>query len=412
METDMRHAHSWKSAILAGAILACVAPAAMAQHDASGNADKSASKKPSKSAPMFPNATRVEPKLSASGPDMQEAIDKLIKAVNSQQQDDAAIAQGEKLLGQKGLNNYDRAVVDEVVGYAWLHKKDTAKAIDYLQKSIAENALPNDEHFPLMLQLANVQISAGQTDAGLATLDRVVTETKQDKPEYNALRGQVYYNKKDYADAVPVFQKALDANPQNPDPNVQQMLLSCYFNLKQPERAELIAQDIQRAHPDDKAALLNLASVYQQAGHDDKAAALLDDARKRGMLTQESDYRRLYALYSTLKGHEKDSIATINEGMQKGILQANEEVLTALAEDYYFSGQEEQAIEAYRKADAVSADGEASLNLAKIYHNDKRPAEAKAAAERALKKGVKHPEDARMLLGDSGATTKKPSKKK
>jgi tetratricopeptide (TPR) repeat protein len=403
METGMSHVGPRRAAILTGAILAFVASALMAE---------STTKKEKKVDPLFPLATRADPKIGVSGADMQEAIDKLIKVVNSQQADDAAIAQGEKLLGQKGTNNYERAVIDEVLGHAWLHKNDNAKAIDYIQKSIAQNALPNNEQYSLMLRLADVQIRAGQADAGLTTLDRVIAETKQDKPEYNAIRGRVYYNRQDYVAAAQAFQKAFDANPQQPDPSVQQMLFASYYELNQPERAIPIAQKIAAAHPDDKAAAMNLAAAYQKANQDDRAAAALDDARKRGLLTDANDYRKLYALYSNMKGHEKDSIAAINEGLQKGILQANEEVLTALAEDYYFSGQEEQAINAYRKADEVSTDGEAALNLAKIYHNQKLAVEAKTAAERALRKGIKHPEEARVLLGGTGTEMKKPGKKK
>ena len=68
-------------------------------------------------------------------------------------------------------------------------------------------------------------------------------------------------------------------------------------------------------------------------------------------------------MYSKIKGHENDSIAVVNEGLQKGILQPNEEVYTVIAEDYYFTDRTPQAIDAYKKADAVSTDGEAGVEL-------------------------------------------------
>jgi tetratricopeptide (TPR) repeat protein len=117
-------------------------------------------------------------------------------------------------------------------------------------------------------------------------------------------------------------------------------------------------------------------------------------------------------LYSNIKGRENDSAAVINEGLQKGILQPNAEVYTVLAEDYYFTNQIPQAIEAYKKADAVSTDGEAALNLAKVYNNQGRAAEAKVAAEHALQKGVKQPEEARGIIDRAGAVTRKPAKRK
>jgi tetratricopeptide (TPR) repeat protein len=83
-----------------------------------------------------------------------------------------------------------------------------------------------------------------------------------------------------------------------------------------------------------------------------------------------------------------------------------------LAEDYYFTNQIPQAIDAYKKADAISTDGEAALNLAKVYNNQGQSAEAKAAAERALQKGVRRPEEAHVIIDHAGSTPRKPAKKK
>ena len=46
----------------------------------------------------------------------------------------------------------------------------------------------------------------------------------------------------------------------------------------------------------------------------------------------------------------------------------------------------------------MAADGEVYLNLAKVLSNSGKKAEAKAAAQKALDKGVKKPEDAKGIL--------------
>jgi tetratricopeptide (TPR) repeat protein len=407
----MRNFVYLKIAVLAVALGAVYAPALLAQDPGDYGVSASGGKGHKKLAPLYPNATRSDPAIGISSTDMDEAITKLLATVNTNKNNDEAIAMGEKIVGNHDANHYDRALAEQAIGYAYLNKGDRAKGIEHMQKAITENALPNNEHYPLMLQVAKTQIAAGQPDAGLATLDRVIAETRQDKPEYNGIRGRVAYAKKDYAAAAAALEKSIGGSAQ-PDPNEQQMLLMSYVELKQPDRAEKIAEGIAHAHPDDKAAVLNLATIYQQEGKPDKAAAQLDDARKRGLLTDANDYRKLYVLYSNIKGRENDSAAVINEGLQKGVLQPNAEVYTLLAEDYYFTNQIPQAIEAYKKADAVSTDGEAALNLAKVYNNQGQPAEAKAAAEHALQKGVKRPEEAHVIIEHAGTATRKPVKKK
>jgi tetratricopeptide (TPR) repeat protein len=411
-EIEMRKFGLLTTAVLLAALGAIYAPALLAQNPDDYGASASGGKAAKKSAQLFPKAKRAEPKIGISSTDMDVAMSKLLALVNTNKSNDEAIAAGEKIAANHDANHYDRSVAYQAVGYAYLNKGDNAKGVEYLQKSLAENALPNNEYYLLMLQMAKAQIAAGQADAGLATLDRVIAETEEDKPEYSAIRGRVAYEKKDYAAAAAAFQKVIDSAGAKPDPSEQQMLLASYVELKQPERAVKIAEDIAHAHPDDKVAVMNLAAIYQQVGQSEKAAATLDDARKRGLLTDASDYRKLYSLYSNIKGRENDSISVISEGLQKGILQPNAEVYTALAEDYYFTNQIPQAIDAYKKADAASSGGEAALNLAKVYNNNGQATEAKAAAERALQKGVKHPEEARGIIDAAAAAPSKTGKKK
>jgi tetratricopeptide (TPR) repeat protein len=408
----MRISGMLKRATLAIAIATVGVPVVMAQSELNDESMHKARKQPkeAKAAPLFPNATRVEPGLGVSE-DMVDPINKLLAEVNGNKNNDDAIATAEKLASDKKANKYDLAMIFELEGFAHANKGDGADGVAYLQKSLDENALSNNEQYTLMLQLVQTELAIGQSDAGLVTLARVVAETKQDKPEYNGLRGRLYYQKKDYANAAQSLQKSVDGS-EKPNPDDQKMLLESYFELKQPERAEKVGEDFLHAHPDDKAAILNLATIYQMAGQADKTLALLDDAHKRGLLTTADDYRQLYVLYSNVKGHENDSVAVINEGLQKGILQPNAEVYTVLAEDYYFTNQIPQAIDAYKKADAASTDGEAALNLAKVYNNEGRAVEAKASAQRALQKGIKHPEEARGIIDHAGAATSKSGKKK
>ena len=56
------------------------------------------------------------------------------------------------------------------------------------------------------------------------------------------------------------------------------------------------------------------------------------------------------------------------------------------------------AIDAYQKAAPLAENGETYLNLARILFNEDRIPEAKQAAQQALDKGVRNPDEARKLL--------------
>ena len=152
-------------------------------------------------------------------------------------------------------------------------------------------------------------------------------------------------------------------------------------------------------NPNDKKSLMNLASIYAQGDNYDKAAEVLERARAQNMLTEERDYRQLYAIYLNSEGKEKEAITVINEGLQKNLLKPSTEVSVALGQAYYFTEQPNEAIDAYKNAVKYATDGEASLNLARMLSNEERHAEAKAASQEAISKGVKKPGEAYMVLG-------------
>lgn len=363
----------------------------------------------SDSAPLFPKATRKDPDTHASEK-MQDKL-KQLTALDKDKKYDEEIALSGQILADASANAYDRAYADQAIAYAHIANGAYDQAIPYLQMALQENALPNDMHYQLMLPLAQLQVSQQKQQDGVATLDRLVAETGEDKPEYEALRGNALYQIKRYPEAIAAINKAVAGSTQ-PDDNWLKILMASYYDSNQYAEAATVAEKLLAKNPNDKDLILNLSSIYVQANQNDKAAALLDDARKRGLLTDASDYRQLYALYGNIKGREKDSIAVINDGLQKGILKPDAEVYSTLGQDYYFSGQTEPAIEAYKKADAASSDGEAALTLAKIYKIDGRLPEARAAAETALKKGVKQPGEARTILGEGKPSTSgKPRKK-
>ncbi|MBS0462458.1 MAG: tetratricopeptide repeat protein [Proteobacteria bacterium] len=402
--------------LLAVAIVAAGAlpTLALAQDDQVQQTDRHevVKKREPKVVPLFPQATRAEPPNKASSDAMAKNVNKLHDLIGAHQDDDA-IALANTMLADPKANAFDKSAAWQSIGYANFGKHDAAKAAEALKNAIDANGLPNNDHYQAMFNLAVAQSSAGQPDAALATLDRLSKETREDKPAYNGIRGRDFFMKKDYANAASALEKAL-AGEAKPDPNEQQMLFASYFELKQGDKAIALGESLHKANPDDKGALMNLASAYMAAKQTDKAKALLADARARGMLTTSDDYRKLIQIYANTPGADAQTIALINEGLQKNVLKPDAAIYSVLAQSYVAQGQNEQAIDAYKKADAVSSDGEAGLNLARMYNNAQQHAQARAAAQAAIAKGLSAADQqaAQKLIAANGAASPPPRKKK
>ena len=361
-----------------------------------GSAFAARGKKEEKKDPLFPNATRAEPKVKPAQR-LQKQMSKLYDLSQEDKYDDV-IELADEVIAHKSAGAYEKSVAYQAKAFAYVDKDDYASAMPVLQKAIDSNGLPNDTHYQLLYQLSQMQMAEEQYEAALKTLDQFMAETKTSKPEYLATRGNALYRLERYDEAAAVLKQAIAASDK-PQKQWSQLLMATYFDQDQPLEAAKIAEEIAAKNPNDKATLVNLSAIYAQADQYDKAIEVLERARKQGLLDEERDYRQLYALYLNADGREAEGIAVINEGLEKNVLKPSAEVYIALGQAYYFSDKIKESIEAYRKALPHAKDGEPALNLARVLTNEEDYAGAKAAAQEALKKGVKKPGEAWMVVG-------------
>lgn len=358
---------------------------------------------------LFPDTTRQEPEAKGS-PKVLTKINKLIEAYNKalDQEDEAKATAGyttartlaDEIIANGASNAYDKALAAQIASQAALNTEDEAAAEGYLKQAIDANALGNNQHFQLMLQLAQLQLQKDDYTNGFATLDKYLAESKSKRPADFAFKGQYLYQADRFAECIPPLKQAIETstNPEDKVDNWTQILMVCYQEAGQLAEAVKVAEQLAAKSPNDKRAQMNLASIYLNSEQETKAAAVLEKLRAAGLMTEEKDYRQLYLTYANMDGKEKDVIAVVNEGLQKGIVKPDYQTYLALAQAYYYSEQIPQAIEAWQKAAPLSKDGETYLNLARVLWQEGRVPEAKVAARAALDKGLKKPDDAKKII--------------
>ena len=358
---------------------------------------------------LFPDTTRQEPEAKGS-PKVLTKLNKLIEAYNKalEQEDEAKATAGyttartlaDEIIANGSANAYDKALAAQIASQAALNTDDEAAAEGYLKQAVDANALGNNQHFQLMLQLAQLQLQKDDYTNGFATLDKYLAESKSKRPADFAFKGQYLYQADRFAECIPPLKQAIETstNPEDKVDNWTQILMVCYQEAGQLAEAVKVAEQLAAKSPNDKRAQMNLASIYLNSEQEAKAAAVLEKLRAAGLMTEEKDYRQLYLTYANMEGKEKDVIAVVNEGLQKGIVKPDYQTYLALAQAHYYSEQIPQAIEAWQKAAPLSKDGETYLNLARVLWQEGRIPEAKVAARAALDKGLKKPDDAKKII--------------
>lgn len=314
-------------------------------------------------APLYPNATRQSPEAKAKGKGLKMLQD--LQALYEKQDNAAVVAKAEAIGADTATGAYEKSFAYQLAGNAAADLGDEAKSAAFFQQALDANGLDNNSHYTVMFNLAVVKYGQEKYPEALASLDRFLGETKSDKPEHQGLRAGILGNMGRNEEAAKLY-------------------------------LELLAKN-----PNDKRLLMNAVASYQQADQFDKGNALLADAYKRGLLTEAKELRALYVGYMNAE-RMKDAQAVITDGVAKGILTPSPELAKdymVLAQQAYYKGSDAEAVELYKKAAPMAADGEAYLNLAKILRDQGKTAEAKAAAQQALDKGVKKPAEAKQILG-------------
>ena len=397
------------AAALTTALLAFAAPSmAFAQDegsDRSSRADRSSRsadrserrssrQAPQKAEALYPNSSRQEPGVSAS----QRLVKQLNTLSEANNASDAAkgLPVADEIIANGSANTYDKSMAGLLAGQLLLNE-DNDRAITYLNQAIETGGLDNNNHFQAMLIVAQLQAQDDKYAEALATLDRYITESGSTDPKDQALKGNLLYRLERYPEAIATLKPLVDAGGEV-DPQWQQILMASYAESGNSAEATRLAEQVAQATPDDKRSQVNLAVSYLQTDQNDKAIEVFERLRASGQLTEESEYRNLYALYLNSENKEREAIAVINEGLQKNILKEDYRTMAALGQANYFSDQIEPAIAAWRKAAPLAENGDTYLNLARVLHQEGRADEAKEAARQAIAKGLKSNTDAERII--------------
>lgn len=371
---NLLRSRSLQIAIVAALGLVVLAPVASAQQGTSslkeqrakrlaelgkGEAKKSEEeKKPA----AYPEASRVSPKMATNA----KTVKLLMAVQDAYEAKDmpTVIAKADELVANDDATTYEKSAACTLAANASIDLGDEAKAAGYFRKALDINGLDNDSHFNTMFNLAVLQYQLENYKESLATIDTFLAETKSDKTEHLGFRAGLLAN--------------LDRN----------------------EEAAAVYKSLIAKNPDDKRTLMNAVASLQGADKFDEANVLLEDAYKRGMLTDGKELRVLYVGYMNA-ARWADAKAVIDAGTSSGLIEGSPLLAKdymVLAQNAYADDKTDLAIELYEKAGPIASDGEAYLNLAKVLEITGKKAASKTAAQKALDKGLKKPEEAKRLL--------------
>jgi tetratricopeptide (TPR) repeat protein len=279
-------------------------------------------KKSAKAENEYPNATRSEPKTSMSASESRD-LSKAADLVNDGE-NDKALPLIEKVLAGRKVGAYAQAFAQQLLGRVYWDQEQEEPALAATSKAIELDALPNNAHFGLMYQLAQMQVQTEKYADALKTLDRFKSETGVENPDQIALLGNIYYRLEKYQEAADTMKRAIAASSE-PKESWNQILMASLFELDQYGEAAKVIQGQLAKTPDDIKLIKQLATVYINDDKYPQAIEVLSKAKEKGLITSQEDYVQLAKLYANAE-KPKESAATLKEGIASGKVTPDYEV--------------------------------------------------------------------------------------
>ncbi len=292
---------------------------------------------------------------------------------------------GLNTLLQRRLNSFEKANVNQYLGYIEQAEGHYDKAAQYFQAALDSDALPNQAHFPMMIQVAQMLIGSGSYQKGLDMLHNYYKLTDAIKDNVFALEANAYAQLKQYNKAIPILKKAISLSDKPSEP-WNYLLYSLYMETSQYQQAAKTLETLIAINPNKEDYWKRLSGVYFNLKKDDKALATLVVANKNGMLKDEKDRLRLFRMYALL-GVPYKAAKVLEQGLKNGVIKSEYKHWKTLGEVWYTAAEMDKSLKAFDEASKTAQDGQIDFRRAYIYFDREDWPNVIEALNSALEKG-------------------------
>jgi tetratricopeptide (TPR) repeat protein len=293
----------------------------------------------------------------------------------------------QKMLGRAGRDTYLQAILNQALAQVEWSRGNYAESLGYFEKAVELDTLPDQAHFTLMYQIAQLYFMQDRYDEALEKLDLWFCKSPPEEVTSAAyvLQASIFAQKEDYAGALKAIDRAIsmDEDPKEP---WYQLKLAAHYELQQLPQAAATLEIMITRWPDRKIYWTQLSQVYFRLKQDDRALAIQALAYRNGLLDKQADLLYLSSLYSHSEVPYK-AAEVLQSGIEAGVVEASRRHWTAVAESWYAAEELEKSLLAYEQAGRVADDGTMDLRRGYILVDLERWPEALESLDRALQKG-------------------------
>ncbi len=298
-----------------------------------------------------------------------------------------AYNQLQKMLARAGKTTYLRAILNQALAQVEWSRENYDPALKYFEKAVELDALPDQAHFALMYQIAQLYFMKERYREALDKLELWFCNSPRDKIKSSAfvLKASIYAQREDYAETLKAIETAIDMD-DDPKEQWYQLKLASHFELRQYPQAAHTLELIITRWPQKKMYWTQLSQIYFNLKQDEEALAVIAIAYRKGLLDTQGDITYLSNLYSISDVPYKAALV-LEKGIKDGVVESTRNHWTAVADSWYTAEEIENSLVAYENAGKASEDGRIDLRRSYMLIDLERWPDALKALNEALSKG-------------------------
>ena len=302
---------------------------------------------------------------------------------------------------KKGITEYELQNVLNYIGFVHYNLEDIDAAMAAYEKMINIPSIEPQIKKSTIYTMAQFSTMQENYNQALDYLNDYFALETNPAPDNYILYAQNLYQVNRYEDMIEPVEKAIsEAQRRELEVKEDWYVLLNFAYFQQEDYAKV--RDIQKillVNWPKKRYWFSLAGAYTELGEDDNLLAAYDAAYTQGMFDKESEYVTMAQLYMQYEVPYK-AATVMDEQMKAGVVAKDAKNYRLLSQALTLAAEDEASIPALQEAARLSDDGELNLRLGNAHLNLGQYSECVSAIRDGLRKGgIKSPDNAQISLG-------------
>jgi tetratricopeptide (TPR) repeat protein len=333
-----------------------------------------------------------------------KVLNEAIEFLNQEKYNEAKTSLGALEIDK--LSPYESSRVHQILATIAYSQGDFDASRKHMQAALDSGGMNEQEASQARYQIAQMYMAQEKWVEGAAAMELWIKTAANPGSAAYYLLAVAYYQQEKFDSAIPAARKAIELTDK-PQESWLQLLLALILQKEQYKEAVGLLKQLIQTYPEKKVYWQQLSSVYGTLEDYKNALATLQIAYHAGLVTDDSDIRRLSDMMM-VQGAPYRSAELLRTAIEKKQLKVDAKLYEKLANAWIAAREYRKSLPVLQQAAEMSGDGAIFMRIGEVNMQlEEWDSAAKALQSAVSKGGLKDTGNAQLLIGISYFNQKK-----